>query len=92
MHHPDKSGLPLPTLAELRQYWPQVHERLQEAFQQLPVREWFARHTAVSEEDFARPPYRNRLSVLLSRTSHAAYHTGQLLLLKYELPHFQALP
>jgi hypothetical protein len=82
MQQPDKSDLPLPTVAELQQYWSEVHERLARDFQQLPVSAWFARHTAVSEEDFLVNPSRNKLNVLLSRTSHLAYHTGQLVLLK----------
>jgi hypothetical protein len=36
----------------------------------------------VTEEDFANEPHRNRLAILLSRTSHASYHLGQLMFLK----------
>jgi hypothetical protein len=82
LHHPDKSGLLLPTITELKQYWEEVHERLARDFQQLPVSAWFSRHTAVSAEDFLVNPSRNKFNVLLSRTSHLAYHTGQLVLLK----------
>jgi hypothetical protein len=82
LQHPDKSGLPMPSLAELRQYWAEVHERLAHDFQQVPVPTWFDRHLAVSEADFLQQPHRNKLSVLLNRTNHLAYHTGQLMLLK----------
>lgn len=44
--------------------------------------EFLKRHSAVSEEDFAVDPLRNRLSVLLSRTNHASFHLGQMLLVK----------
>jgi hypothetical protein len=82
LQQPDKAGLPMPSLAELKQYWTEVHERLARDFQQVPVSAWFARHMAVSEADFQQQPHRNKLSVLLNRTNHLAYHTGQLILLK----------
>ena len=44
------------------------------------VKKRFGKHTAVSDEDFAANPLRNRLSVLLSRTRHLAYHIGQIAL------------
>jgi hypothetical protein len=30
------------------------------------------------EDDYAKDPTRNRLSVLLSRTNHMSYHLGQI--------------
>jgi len=42
--------------------------------------DWLARHTAVSEEDFAKDPSRNRFAVLLSRTNHLSYHLGPAVL------------
>jgi hypothetical protein len=36
----------------------------------------------VSEEDFAKDPTRNRLAVVLSRTVHVSFHTGQAVLAK----------
>jgi hypothetical protein len=36
----------------------------------------------MTDEDFAKNPARNKLSVLLNRTSHVAYHLGQMLLAK----------
>ena len=41
---------------------------------------WLERHAAVSEEDFAKDPSRNRFAVLLSRTNHLSYHLGQAVL------------
>jgi len=35
---------------------------------------------AISEEDYAKNPARNRLAVLLNRTTHTSYHLGQALL------------
>jgi hypothetical protein len=36
----------------------------------------------MTEEDFEKEPGRNKLSVLINRTNHMAYHLGQLVLLK----------
>jgi len=35
-----------------------------------------------SAEDFAKEPHRNKLNIIISRTSHLQYHTGQIALLK----------
>jgi len=79
---PDRSGLVFPPISELKNYWNETNQRLAEYFAELSSDEWFMRHTAVSEEDFVKEPHRNRLNVLLSRTSHLASHYGQLLFLK----------
>ncbi|MET0394886.1 MAG: DinB family protein [Chitinophagaceae bacterium] len=68
--------------AELRGYWHEVNRKLAERFNQLTPEEWLQKHTAVSEEDFAKEPHRNRLNVLISRTNHLAYHLGQLIYLQ----------
>jgi hypothetical protein len=54
-----------------------VNARLLKAFESFTAADWIARHTAVSADDFNTNPLRNRLSVLLSRTAHVAYHLGQ---------------
>lgn len=79
---PDKSGLDMPDNATLRGYWAETNERLTELFGKLQPADWFHKHTAVSTEDFAKEPYRNKLNVLLGRTNHLASHLGQLVLLK----------
>lgn len=66
----------------LKQAWSEVNSKLIAAFQKLTPQQWLEKHTAVSEEDFAKDPTRNRLAVLLSRTNHAAFHTGQAALTK----------
>jgi hypothetical protein len=38
------------------------------------------RPAAVSDEDFAKDPTRNRLAIVMNRTSHASYHSGQAIL------------
>lgn len=75
---PDKSGLPKPSVAELKTALTKINEELNLNLAKLQPQDWFAKHTAVSAEDFANEPHRNRLNVLLSRTSHMAYHLGQL--------------
>jgi hypothetical protein len=79
---PDKSGLAIPATAELRSYWKGVNDKLASQFAKMTIDDWFSRHSAVPAEDFAKEPHRNKLNVLLNRTSHQAYHLGQLILLK----------
>jgi hypothetical protein len=75
--HPD----PLPA-AGLKKAWTDVNAKLTAALEKLTPEEWLQKHTAVSEEDFAKDPTRNRLAILLSRTSHVAFHSGQAVLVK----------
>ena len=71
-----------PTAAELRKAWSEVNAKLTAALAVLSAAELLERHASVSEEDFAKEPHRNRLAVLLSRTTHAAMHEGQMRLVK----------
>jgi hypothetical protein len=79
---PDKSTEKIPPVSELRQIWTTVHERLKEEFVKMPPEKWLSRHESMTDADFEKDPARNKLSVLLGRTSHLAYHFGQLRLLK----------
>jgi uncharacterized damage-inducible protein DinB len=74
---PDKSAQ-LPAVNELKKYWSEVNSRLLSEFANLSPDEWLLRHYAMSEEDYAKEPTRNRLAVLLSRTNHMSYHLGQV--------------
>ncbi len=78
---PDNKSAGIPPAAELRAQWKAVNEKLAQHFENLTAAEWLTRHASVTEEDFANAPHRNRLNVLLSRTSHLSYHRGQLVLL-----------
>jgi len=80
--NPDKSGIEFPPVAQLRSDWNTVNETLTAGIATLQPEEWLQRHTAVSEEDFAKEPNRNKLNVLMTRTIHLASHLGQLLFLK----------
>jgi hypothetical protein len=81
--HPDRpSAKDAPEPSNLRSAWSDVNAKLLAAFEKLRPEEWLERHDAVSAEDFAKEPLRNRLAVLLSRTQHAAGHEGQIRLAK----------
>lgn len=78
---PDRAVAAVPSTAELRAQWANLHAKLESLFAELTPAQWLERHSTVTEEDFALEPHRNRLAILLSRTSHVAYHMGQLLLM-----------
>lgn len=71
-----------PDPVALRAAWKKSNEELTRYFNTLSAEEWFARHTAMTDDDHAREPTRNKMSVLLNRTNHVAYHLGQLVLAK----------
>jgi uncharacterized damage-inducible protein DinB len=77
---PDKTGAQFPPVGELRKYWDEVNGKLLSQFATLSADEWLQRHYAMSEEDYAKDPTRNRLAVLLSRTNHISHHLGQITL------------
>lgn len=79
---PDKADADLPSIEDLRNYWKEVNNVLSEKFSAVSIEEWFQRHNAVSEIDFAKEPHRNKLNVVINRTNHLSNHLGQLLLLK----------
>ena len=78
--NPDKTTAQLPSARELKKYWDEVNGKLLSQFESLSADEWLLQHRAMSEEDYAKDPTRNRLAVLLSRTNHASYHLGQVML------------
>ena len=80
--NPDKSGIPKPSVSELKANLYAVNARLAEGFATFSPATWLERHTAVSAEDFEKEPHRNKLNLLLNRTGHLAYHFGQMALLK----------
>ena len=78
--NPDKAVPSLPSADELKKSWNEVTSKLSNGFAKLSTDDWLAKHTAVSEEDFAKNPLRNRFAILLSRTNHLSYHLGQAIL------------
>ncbi|MBC7828271.1 MAG: DinB family protein [Chitinophagaceae bacterium] len=77
---PDRSGLDIPQPADLRKEWKRSNEVLSSYFERMTASDWFSRHTAMTDEDLIKEPTRNKLSVLINRTNHVAYHLGQLVL------------
>lgn len=76
--NPDKAGPDRVSAPALRQAWTDVNTALTAAIEALSARDWLLRHEAISDDDFANEPLRNRLSVLLSRMTHAQFHAGQI--------------
>ena len=79
---PDKAVSELPSAKELRANWKKVNEVLAEKFSTVKPDEWFQKHNSVSAEDFIKEPHRNRLNIIITRTTHLSYHLGQFILLK----------
>jgi len=77
----DKVATEISSVAELRAMWAKQNDMFQEKFAKTTADEWFSKHTAVSEEEFSKEPHRNKLNIVITRTSHLQYHTGQLVLL-----------
>ena len=67
---------------ELRKLLTDVNARITEGVKEMPPLDLLKRHAAVSEDDFAKEPLRNRLAVLESRTSHIMFHAGQIRLVR----------
>src|SRR5882762_5643154 len=78
--NPDKSQAAIPSHEQVRQAWNVVNAELWKGFEKMSWSDWVQRHTAVSEEDFAKDTSRNRFAILLSRTNHLSYHLSQAVL------------
>jgi hypothetical protein len=68
--------------SDLRKAWAEVNRKLTTAFERFTPKDWLEKHAAVSDDDFAKDPTRNRFAVVMSRTNHASYHSGQAVLAK----------
>ena len=79
---PDKAVAEIPSAKELRASWSKLNDVLTQKINSLQPDEWFQKHTAVSAEDFVNEPHRNKLNIIITRSSHLAYHWGQFILLK----------
>ena len=78
---PDRAVAELPAAGDLKKSWSDVNGKLLAGFANLSPAQWLEKHSSVSEEDFAKDPSRNRFAILLSRTSHIAFHVGQTALI-----------
>jgi len=81
----DKAGFAFPDTATLRSDWTKSNEILTNYFTKMSPAEWLSKHNSMTEEDYAKEPSRNKLSVLINRTNHVAYHLGQMILVKQHL-------
>lgn len=79
---PDKDVQEIPSVSQLKSFWTKQCNFMKEKFDAVTIEEWFVKHTAVSSEDFAKEPHRNKLNIIITRTSHLQYHMGQMILLK----------
>jgi hypothetical protein len=79
--HPDRSVTEVNSAQELRAYWKSINETLADHFSKQSPDVWFEKHNAVSEQDFTKQPHRNKLNVIITRTTHLSYHNGQLIFL-----------
>ena len=79
---PDKSVAEIPSAKELRTYWSNLNNILTQKINSLQPDEWFQKHNSVSAEDFVKEPHRNKLNIIVTRTSHLSYHLGQFILIK----------
>ena len=82
LDNPDKSGKPMPSINEVKKYWAEINSKLADSFNKMQPTDWFEKHAAVSEADFAKEPERNKLNVLITRIIHQGYHLGQMAYLK----------
>jgi hypothetical protein len=80
--NPDNLNISLPEANELRKAWKDINEYIANNLRGWSPEEWLQRHTAVSAEDFAKEPHRNKFTLVLSRARHVDYHLGQLILVR----------
>jgi hypothetical protein len=80
--NPDRALIDPVSASDLKKAWAEVNGKLTAAFEKFTPADWLHKHEAVSDEDFAKDPTRNRLAVVMSRTNHASFHSGQAILAK----------
>jgi DinB superfamily len=80
--NPDRALADPISASDLKQAWTEVNSKLTAAFEGFTPEDWLHKHTAVSDEDFAKDPTRNRLALVMNRTNHLSFHSGQAILTK----------
>jgi hypothetical protein len=76
----DRSVAEIPSRADIKRMWDEVNASVLDGISAFTAADWTQKHSVVSDADFAANPLRNRLAILLSRTSHVGYHMGQCVL------------
>jgi len=79
--YPDKMMADVHTVSDLKLKLNQQNEWMKQKFDAFTIEDWYDKHTAVSHEEFISEPHRNKLNIVLTRTTHLQYHLGQLKLL-----------
>ena len=79
---PDNVNTTMPSITDLRKMVNEQSVYLKQKFDKLSANDWYEKHTAVTTEEFNSEPHRNKLNIIVTRTSHLQYHLGQLQLLK----------
>ena len=80
--NPDGAIVDPVSASDLKKAWGEVNNKLTESFETFTTSDWLSKHTAVSEDEFAKDPGRNRIAVVMSRTNHLSFHSGQAILAK----------
>ncbi|WPU91376.1 DinB family protein [Mucilaginibacter sabulilitoris] len=80
--NPDIAGIEKPSIGEVKEAWNRVNSSLKQKMEAMQPADWFAKHSAISAEDFEKEPHRNKINILINRTNHQSYHMGQLMYLK----------
>jgi DinB superfamily len=81
LKNPEKSQVEKPSVAQIKEYWTAIDLKVEEHIKAMKFEEWFTKHGAVSTEDFAKEPFRNKMNILINRTNHMSYHLGQMIYL-----------
>jgi hypothetical protein len=80
--NPDRTIADPLSASDLKNAWNEVNTAIISGVEKFSIDDWLKKHTAVSDEEFAQDPVRNRLAVFLNRTNHASFHAGQTALTK----------
>lgn len=78
--NPDRTLADPLSADDLKKMWNEVNTALLSGVEKFSADDWLKKHNAVSDEDFAKDPTRNRLTLFLNRTNHASFHAGQAVL------------
>jgi hypothetical protein len=80
--NPDRALTDPVSASDLKKAWSEVNSKLTAALERFTLADWLQKHTAVSDEEFAKDPTRNRVALVMNRTNHASFHSGQAVLAK----------
>jgi len=80
--NPDRTLADPLSADDLKKTWNDVNAAVISGVEKFSAEDWLKKHSAVSDEDFAKDPTRNRLALFLNRTNHASFHAGQAILVK----------